>query len=313
VTGGAGFIGTNLVLELLKQGHTVRVLDNFSTGFRENLCDVQSDIEIFDGDVCDADLVARAVKGADYCLHQAALGSVPRSIDNPIASNKVNVEGGMTVLLAARDAGVKRVVCASSSSIYGNHDEFPTVETIQRSPHSPYAVSKASSEMYMDVFSKIYGTEIACLRYFNVFGPYQNPFSQYSAVIPIFIEKLLNGKPPVIHGDGSQSRDFSYVENVVQANIMASQAVDISSGFYNIACGKSTSVLELATILADILGVECNPEFVDSRTGDIARSQASIEKARSSFGYTPLVEVREGLERTVEWYKRNPDHHPRVQ
>jgi nucleoside-diphosphate-sugar epimerase len=313
ITGGAGFIGTNIVLELLNIGHTVRVLDNFSTGFRENLASIQSEIEIFDGDICDSDLVARSMKGVDYCLHQAALGSVPRSIDNPKASNRVNVEGSMTVLLAARDSGVKRVVCASSSSIYGNHSEFPTKETIPRSPRSPYAVSKASSEMYMEVFSEIYGIEIICLRYFNVFGPYQNPFSQYSAVIPIFINQLLNGVSPTIHGDGSQSRDFSYVENVVRANLSACEAEGAASGFYNIACGKSTSVLGLATMIADILNVDCAPEFIESRAGDIVRSQASIEKATSSFGYTPFIEVRGGLERTVDWYKNNASHHPKIQ
>jgi len=313
VTGGAGFIGTNLVIELIEQGHSVGVLDNFSTGFRENLEQFSDSVELYEGDICDGGFVAQAMEGVDYCLHQAALGSVPRSIDNPLASNRVNVEGTMTVLLAARDAGVRRVVCASSSSIYGDHEEFPTVEGVPRAPRSPYAVSKASSEMYMDVFSSIYDLDIVCLRYFNVFGPFQNPFSQYSAVIPIFINKLLNGESPVIHGDGSQSRDFSYVENVVRANIAASEENGVESGFYNIACGYSTSVLELVTIIADILGVKCEPELIESRAGDINRSQASIDKAKKAFGYDPSVLVREGLERTVEWYRRHPSHHPTSQ
>lgn len=254
VTGGAGFIGSHLVRALIARGNAVGVLDDFSTGKRENLVGVEPLVELFEGDILDRDLVARAMRGADYCLHQAAIPSVPRSVADPWTTNRANVEGTLNVLVAARDAGVRRVVFASSSSIYGHAETMPVHEGLPRAPISPYGVSKATDELYADVFSEIYGLDVVALRYFNVFGPRQDPGSAYAAVLPIFLEKMLRGERPPVHGHGHQARDFTFVDNVVQANLRACQVEGAIAGAYNIACGNSTSVLELVDMLNALLG-----------------------------------------------------------
>ena len=305
VTGGAGFIGSNLVHRLASEGSRVRVIDNLFNGFRGNLTGIANDIEIVEASILDESALTEAMSGVDYCLHLAAIGSVPRSIERPLASNAANVEGSMRVFLAARDAGVKRVVSSSSSSVYGNNTVFPATEELPLDPISPYAVSKLAAEHYAKVFSKLYDIDIVRLRYFNVFGPRQNPHSEYSAVIPKFIKRIQNGEKPIIHGDGSQSRDFTFVDNVVDANLLACRPDESVSGAYNIACGGSTSVLEIATTLCELMDAPAEFEFVDARPGDIPKSWAGIDLARDTFGYEPHVSLREGLARTVEWYQNH--------
>ena len=305
VTGGAGFIGSNLVRALLARGEPVRVVDDFSTGRRENLSDVLGDIELIEGSICDSATVRAAMDGVEYCLHQAAVPSVPRSVADPWRSNRANVEGTVRVFLAARDAAVKRVVYASSSSVYGNVVTVPTSEDQPLAPLSPYAVTKAAVEMYARVFTELYGTDLVGLRYFNVYGPFQDPESQYAAVVPIFIRTMLAGRRPPVDGDGSQSRDLSYIDNVVSANLLACQKEGSIAGVYNIACGTSTSVLDLVDMLNEILGTRLEPDFRAARPGDIRTSCADVSKARAALGYEPTVTVEEGLRRTVAWY-RNP-------
>ncbi len=305
VTGGAGFIGSNIARTLAQQGDTVRVLDNLFTGFSKNLDDIRADIDFIEGSILDETILAKAMDGVDYCLHQAAIGSVPRSLKDPIASNEANVEGSMRVYLAARDAGVKRVVSASSSSVYGDHDIFPTTEDTPLNPISPYAISKMAAERYAAVFSEVYGIDIVRMRYFNVFGPYQNPDSEYSAVIPKFIRLILEGKKPLIHGDGSQSRDFTYVDNVVDANLKACVPEQPIAGGYNIAYGATASILEIATTLCTILGAAPEMEFTEGRVGDVPKSLASIKKAIETFHYEPKIDLHQGLEKTVAWYRKN--------
>ena len=303
VTGGAGFIGSNLVHALLEAGHEVRVIDDFSTGRRENLEQVADAIELFEGSICDTDLLARAFDGVEFCLHEAAIPSVPRSVEDPAQSNRANVDGTLNVFLAARDAGAKRVVYASSSSVYGNTRVIPAHEDLPLDPISPYGVTKAANELYAAVFSELYDIEIVGLRYFNVFGPRQDPASQYAAVIPIFVTAMLAGNSPPVDGDGLQSRDFSYIENVVQANRQVCERSERMVGVYNVACGATTSILELVDLLNDVLGTSLEPMHRPSRPGDIHTSYADIAKARTTFGYEPTISVREGLERTVEWYQ----------
>lgn len=307
VTGGAGFIGSNLVRALLARNEQVRVLDDFSTGRRANLEDVAGEIDLVESDVCDPDTVQRAMRGVDYCLHLAAIPSVPRSVADPLRSNRVNVEGTLNVFLAARDANVKRVVYASSSSVYGNARPGPLNEDLPRAPVSPYGVSKAAVEMYAETFSRLYDLELVGLRYFNVFGPHQDPDSPYAAVIPIFIRALRAGRRPPVHGDGRQSRDFTYVDNVVEANLQACACSERIAGIYNAACGASASVLDLVEMLNTLLGTRLEPEFLPARPGDIRDSRADIGRARQAFGYAPRVSLREGLERTAAWYKRTED------
>jgi UDP-glucose 4-epimerase len=302
VTGGAGFIGSNIVEELVRRGEKVRVLDNFSTGRRENLSELHDRIELVEGDIRSYHIVREGVEGVDVILHQAALPSVPRSIKDPITTSEVNVGGTLNILMAARDAKVKRVVYASSSSVYGNSEELPKHEEVTPCPLSPYAVSKLAGEKYCQVFSRVYGLETICLRYFNVFGPRQDPSSQYSAVIPKFINGMIKGEQPVIYGDGGQSRDFTYVANIVAANLLASTANCESGLVLNCAGHRQVSVNDLVQSLNGILGKSIKPTYRESRAGDIKHSYASIEKAKRLIGYVPEVDLEEGLRRTVEWY-----------
>jgi len=306
VTGGAGFIGSNLVGALLEQGHTVRVLDNFSTGKRENLAPYGSRVEVIEGDLTDLDAVRRAVQGVDVVLHQGALASVPRSIEDPISSNEANVKGTLHVLLAAKDAGVKRVVYASSSSVYGDQAVTePKVETMTPQPISPYAVSKLSGEQYCQVFYEVYGLETVSLRYFNVFGPRQDPHSEYAAVIPKFITCMLEGQRPTIFGDGEQTRDFTYIGNVIKGNLLAATAPAerVAGQVFNMATGAQISLNGLVEMLQEITGQNLAPVYAPPRTGDIKHSRADIEKARRLLGYEPEVSFLEGLRQTVEWYR----------
>jgi nucleoside-diphosphate-sugar epimerase len=307
VTGGAGFIGSNLVKALLAQGHTVRVLDNFSTGKRTNLQDCLGQIDLIEGDLTDLDDVRRAVKGIEVVLHQGAVPSVAKSIDDPLGSNQANVNGTLHVLVAARDSGVRRVIFASSSSIYGDQDpEVPKVETMTPQPISPYAIAKQAAERYCQVFYRVYGLETVALRYFNVFGPSQDPQSMYAAVIPRFATALLRSKPPVIYGDGEQTRDFTYIENVVSANLLAATAPaeDVCGEVFNAAAGGQTSLNSLVEALQEITGQNISPLHEEPRPGDIKHSRADIAKIRRLMGYQAKVSLIDGLRATVEWYRQ---------
>jgi len=304
VTGGAGFIGSHITERLVRDGHAVRVLDDFSSGKETNLDSFRNDIEVVRGDIRDADVVKRATKGVDIVFHEAALGSVPRSVVDPLTTHEVNMTGTLNVFLAARDAGVKRVVYASSSSVYGETPVLPKREDMIPQPLSPYALSKLVGEQYSSVFKQIYGFEIVSLRYFNIFGPRQDPESQYAAVLPRFVTALLGGKPPVVYGDGLQSRDFTYVENVVNANLLASEAEGIAGRAFNVACGGRYTLLELLARLKAILGTGIEPIHEAARAGDVRDSQASIEAAEQGFGYRVSVDFDEGVRRTVEWSRR---------
>lgn len=305
ITGGAGFIGSNIVAELVRRGERVRVLDNFATGKRENIAPFLSQVELMEGDLRHPETVREAVKGVDYVLHQGALPSIQRSIEDPLTTNEVNARGTLNLLIAARDAGVKRVVYASSSSIYGDAPTLPKVETMKPAPKSPYAASKLAGEHYCQVFHRVYGLETICLRYFNVFGPNQDPTSEYSAVIPKFITAMLLGEHPVIYGDGLQSRDFTPVVNVVEANLLAVDAEDAAGEVFNVACGKRYNLLELIEALNRILDTSLTPIHAPPRPGDVRHSQADISKARSMLGYSVEVAFEEGLKRAVEWYESN--------
>jgi UDP-N-acetylglucosamine/UDP-N-acetylgalactosamine 4-epimerase len=306
VTGGAGFIGSNIVETILDMGYRVRVLDNFSEGKKENIKDFlkHKNFELLTGDIRDKDTCQASCKGIDYVLHQAALGSVPRSIHDPISTNDVNITGTLNMLIAARDNKVKKFVFASSSSVYGDDLHLPKVETSIGTPLSPYAISKRVNELYAGNFHELYGLKTVGLRYFNVFGKRQNPDSQYSAVIPVFIKSLIEGIPPKIYGDGMQSRDFTYIDNVVKANLLACLSNGSTSGqVYNIAAGGRTSLIDLYNTISGILGKYIQPEFVPERKGDIRHSNADISNAEKMLGYEPHVGLEEGLKKTVEWYK----------
>ena len=305
ITGGAGFIGHHLARKLLSLGHAVRVIDNLSTGKLENLAPVLDQITFLEADITDPDAVAQAMEGVDYVLHQAALPSVPRSVVDPITSDLNNTHGTLQVLVGARDAGVKRVVQACSSSAYGNTPTLPKVETMVRAPLSPYAVSKAAGEMYGCAFHATYGLEYVGLRYFNVFGARQDPQSQYAAVIPKFITSYIKGEAPTVHGDGKQSRDFCYIDNVIQANLKACKAPDAPGNIFNLACGERVDLLQVLGMLAEIFGREVEPIFHPDRAGDVKHSLADITKARELLGYEPEVFFKEGLQRTVVWYQDN--------
>lgn len=303
ITGGSGFIGSNLVAELLTRHQQVRVLDNFSTGRRSNLASFGDRIDIIEGDIRSYHIVAEAMKNVDYVLHQAALPSVPRSVRDPITSNEVNVLGTLNVLQAARDAKVKRLVYASSSSIYGDTPVLPKNESMTPCPLSPYAISKLAGELYCQSFWRLYSFETVCLRYFNVYGPRQDPTSQYSAVIPRFIQAILQDRPLIVYGDGLQSRDFSYVSNVVEANLLACTAQNAPGKVVNIACSERHSILDVIKMLEQIVQRRAKITHGVSRPGDVLHSQADISAAREVLGFVPVVDFAEGLRRTVEFVR----------
>jgi nucleoside-diphosphate-sugar epimerase len=300
VTGGAGFIGSHLVEALLKRGDTVRVADNLSSGKRANL---PNNIDFVEGDLADDGVAARAVQGCDYVLHQAAVPSVPRSVKDPVGTNRANVDATLQVLVAARDAGVKRLVFAGSSSEYGNSQVLPKREDMRPAPITPYALQKWTGEQYCSMFTSLYGLETVSTRYFNVFGPRQAPDSPYSGVISLFIKAFLSGQAPLIHGDGRQTRDFTYVTNVVDGVLRAATTPGVSGEYINVATGGRVSLLELARALQLITGTEITPTFGPPRDGDVKDSQADIFKARKMLGYEPTVPFEEGLRHTVEWFK----------
>ena len=299
VTGGAGFIGSHLADRLREDGHRVRVLDNFATGRRDNLAHLAGEVEIIEGDIRSYERVHNAVRGCELVFHQAALPSVPRSIQDPLTSNESNVTGTLNVLLASRDEGVRRVVQASSSSVYGPTATLPKQEDMAAVPIAPYAVTKLAAEAYGRAFFGVYGLETVALRYFNVFGPRQDPRSEYAAVIPRFATALLTGRQPVVYGDGEQSRDFTYVDNVVAANVLAADAADVAGQTFNVACGERITLNALLDELRAIIGTDIEAAYEEPRTGDILHSLADISRAREALGYEPAVGIREGLERTV--------------
>jgi len=303
VTGGAGFIGSNLVRALLDRGRTVRVLDNFATGFRENLEEVADRIDLHEGDIRDPDVCRRAADGAAVIYHQAAVPSVPRSMNDPQTSFDANLVGTHNMLMAARDAGVRRFVFAASSSAYGAGDELPKRETMPLFPLSPYAASKAAGELYVSTFHRAFGLEAVSLRYFNVFGPRQDPSNQYAGVIAAFATRMLRGQPPVIFGDGTQSRDFTFVENVVHANLLAADAPALAGQVVNIGCGDRTDLNAMVGHFNAVLGTDFAPLYEPPRPGDVKHSLADISAARQLLGYEPKVLFKEGLERTVRWYR----------
>jgi UDP-N-acetylglucosamine/UDP-N-acetyl-alpha-D-glucosaminouronate 4-epimerase len=300
VTGGAGFIGSNLARRLLERGDDVRVLDNFSTGNRRNLADVADELEIVEGELRSYERVHNATRGIEIVYHQGALPSVPRSVQDPLTTSAVNVEGTLNVLLAARDEGVRRVVFASSSSVYGNTGTLPRVESQFPDPIAPYAVSKLAAERYCISCARVYGLETVTLRYFNVFGPHQDPTSQYAAVVPRFIAAIDAGEAVPIHGDGEQSRDFTYVDNVVEANVLAAEAAEASGRVLNIATGEPRSVNALADVIGEVLGKPVEKEYLPERTGDVRDSWADVAEARRLLGWEARVALEEGLRLTAE-------------
>jgi nucleoside-diphosphate-sugar epimerase len=305
VTGGGGFIGSHIVEELLRRNETVKVIDNFSTGRRENIKDFAGEVEVLELDVASTPNLATHLRGVDYVIHQAAIPSVPKSIIQPVPSHHANVTGTFNVLLASRDARVKRVVYASSSSLYGDSLTLPKHEGMMPNPLSPYGAQKLFGEMYCQVFTRTYGLETAALRYFNVFGPRQDPSSQYSGVLSLFITAVLQGRQPTIFGDGLQSRDFTYVKNVVEANLLACTAEGIAGEAFNVACGDRITVNTTLQLINKITGTDINPIYTDPRPGDIKHSQADIHKAQVRLGYNPHVNFEEGLRRTIDWYRES--------
>jgi UDP-glucose 4-epimerase len=303
VTGGGGFIGSNLVVELLARGHAVKVLDNFSSGHRHNLAVLEGEIELVEGDLRSYERVHHAVRGCEIVFHQGAMPSVPRSVQDPITTSEINIGGTLNVLLTARDEGARRVVFASSSSIYGDAPGFPRREDAAPMPLAPYPVSKLAAEQYCRVFSTVYGLETVSLRYFNVFGRNQDPASQYSAVIPRFIFAMRAGRRPTIHGSGRQSRDFTHVDNVVAANLRAMDAPGAAGGVFNIACGARHSLLELVEILNRLLGTEIEPVHGAPHPGEVEHSWADISLAGDVLGYVPDVDLHQGLRRTLASYE----------
>ncbi len=308
VTGGAGFIGSNLVHALLSRGDNVRVLDNFSTGKRENLDfpdvprDLVSNLEVLEGDIADLSICHKAIEGIEYVLHQAAIPSVPRSIALPLESNSANIDGTLNLLVAARDAGVKRLIFSSSSSVYGNAPGFPRKETISPDPLSPYAVQKVTAEHYLRVFYELYGLETVSLRYFNVFGPHQDPDSDYAAVIPLFIKAFLTGTQPTVFGDGEQSRDFTYVDNVVYGNLLAVEAQDAPGKVMNLACGGQLTLNQLLALLRKITGSDVEAVYTDPRPGDVRHSWADITLSEQVLNYKTQVPLEEGLSKAVDYF-----------
>jgi nucleoside-diphosphate-sugar epimerase len=305
VTGGAGFIGSNIVAELLRQNKKVRVIDNFSSGRHINLAPYANRIELIEGDIRDYWTVVEAVKDVDYVLHQAALPSVIRSVKNPLTSNEVNITGTLNLLEASRQAGVKKFVLASSSSVYGESETLPKKEDMTPAPLSPYANSKLACEHYCMIYDRLYNLPTVCLRYFNIFGPNQDPTSEYSAVIPKFIFALLSGVQPVIYGDGEQSRDFTYISNAVYANLSAAEKDDVRGDIFNVACGERYTLLQLLEYLNEIIGTDIEPSFTKERPGDIKHSLADISRAENIMGYKTLVGFKQGLKETVAHFKEH--------
>ncbi len=303
VTGGAGFIGSHITTALVERGDEVRVLDNLSTGHRANLDHLADRVELLEADLLDVDMVAKAVSGVDCIFHQAALASVPRSVEAPLDTNAACVTGTVTLLEAARRANVRRVVYAGSSSAYGDQPTASKRETDVPSPLSPYAAAKLAAEHYCHAFWATYGLETVCVRYFNVFGTRQDPNSQYSAVIPLFVNAMLAGREPTIFGDGSQSRDFTYVENVVQGNLLAADASNVAGHTFNVACGRQTDLLELIASINRVLGTSIEPKFDAPRAGDVKESLADITAARELLDYEPTVGFDEGLRRSIDYYR----------
>jgi UDP-glucose 4-epimerase len=299
VTGGAGFIGSHIATRLVQQGQQVRVLDNLSTGKPENLAHVNGELALTRGDIRDAELVMRLCLGCELVFHQAAVVSVPYSVEHPQETHDVNLQGTLNVLQAARAAGVRRVVFACSAAVYGQDPRLPKTEQMAPSPVSPYGLEKIAGEYYMSLFHQLYGVETVSLRYFNVFGPRQDPRSPYSGVISIFVDRLLAGTEPTVHGDGQQSRDFVFVDDVVQANLLASSVPRAAGRCYNVGRGQQTTLLQLLELLGQITGREPRPRHAEPRAGDIRASQADISRACAELGYDPQVEVREGLERLL--------------
>ncbi len=306
VTGGAGFIGSHLTEALLKQGNLVRILDNYSTGKKENLIfdKAYPFLEIIEGDIREIRVCKEAVKGVEYVFHQAAIPSVQRSIEDPLATHSVNVDGTLNLLISAKEMEVKRFIYASSSSIYGDTPTLPKKEEMPPNPLSPYALQKYIGEQYCRLFSNLYGLETVSLRYFNIFGPKQDPTSIYSAVIPRFIDALLEGRSPIIYGDGEQSRDFTYIDNVVQANLLAMEIERLNGEVINIACGKRTSLNQLLDILKNILGLNISAIHEEPRKGDVKHSLADIQKAKMILDYEPQLDTRMGLIKTIEFFQR---------
>ncbi|MEI8062588.1 MAG: NAD-dependent epimerase/dehydratase family protein [Verrucomicrobiota bacterium] len=304
ITGGAGFIGSNLAEHLVAHGKTVRIFDDFSSGRRENIVGLTGKAEVVTGSLCDLPAIQRATNGVMYVIHMGAIPSVPRSVQAPAETNAANITGTLNVLIAARDAGVKRLVLSSSSSIYGESPTLPKHEEMTPSPLSPYAIHKITGEYYCRVFYQLYGLETVSLRYFNVFGPRQNPASQYAAVIPRFITAVLQNESPTIFGDGQQTRDFSHVQNVIEANLAACAAGKAACGeSFNIACGGRISLLDLVAAINAICGKQVKPKFEPGRAGDIKDSQAAIDKAARLLGWKPSVDFRAGIEKAVAWYR----------
>ena len=304
VTGGAGFIGSHLCEELVRRGERVRVVDSLITGKRQNLAHLPQ-VEFMEGDLADIDVARRAVHGIEYVLHQAAIPSVPRSVEDPLTSNRANLDASVNILVAARDANVKRLVYAGSSSAYGNSEVLPKVETMPTAPLSPYALQKLVAEQYCQMFTTLYGFETVTIRYFNVFGPRQDPSSPYSGVISLFISALCDGRRPTIYGDGEQTRDFTYVTNVVDSVLRACHAPEASGEVINVATAGRISLNQLFAIVKREVGSSLEPNYSNPRAGDVRDSQADIGKAQRLLGYTPIVSFEEGLGRTVKWYRES--------
>ena len=304
VTGGAGFIGSHLCEELVRRGERVRVVDNLITGKRQNLAHLPQ-VEFMEGDLADIDVARRAVHGIEYVLHQAAIPSVPRSVEDPLTSNRANLDASVNILVAARDANVKRLVYAGSSSAYGNSEVLPKVETMPTAPLSPYALQKLVAEQYCQMFTTLYGFETVTIRYFNVFGPRQDPSSPYSGVISLFISALCDGRRPTIYGDGEQTRDFTYVANVVDGVLRACHAPGASGEVINVAAAGRISLNQLFAIVKREVGSSLEPNYSNPRAGDVRHSQADISKAQRLLGYTPIVSFEDGLGRTVTWYRES--------
>jgi nucleoside-diphosphate-sugar epimerase len=305
VTGGAGFIGSNICTKLVSQGCFVRVIDNLLTGKKSNLAGIADKIEFIEADMGNADAARAAMKGIDVVLHEGALASVPRSVDDPAATHRHCVDATFTLLMAARDAKIKRFVYAASSSAYGDTPTLPKVETMSPNPLSPYAAAKLMCEYYCSVFYKVFGLETISLRYFNVFGPHQDPTSQYAAAIPAFVTSILKDKPPTIYGNGEQSRDFTYVDNIVEANLLAARAKQTKGEVVNIACGEAITVNAIIDMINKTVGKNVKPTYLPSRKGDVKHSLADIAQAKKLIGFKPVISFKDGLKKAIEWYRVN--------